>query len=144
MKRQDPETQLQIACVNLMRYVLPVDAIVHHSHNEGKRTRRDAGIAKAMGQRAGFADLIILYDRRAYFIEFKSPTGRQSRAQIDFEADLLATGFPHYEVVQSIEECVGVLQAWGAGQSQGRQRGTYPECAGQAAQRRDIKKPPKR
>lgn len=95
-----------------MRYVLPVGAIVHHSHNEGRRTRRDAAIAKAMGQRAGFADLMILHAGRAYFIEFKSPTGTQSKGQKDFEVDLLKAGFPHYAIVRSIPELVGVLRAW--------------------------------
>jgi hypothetical protein len=113
LRKQDPETQLQIAAVNLMRHVLPVGAVIHHSHNEGRRSKRDAGIAKAMGQRAGFADLMILYDSRAYFIEFKSMEGRQSKAQKEFEADIVATGFPHYEIVRSIPGLVGVLRAWG-------------------------------
>lgn len=120
MARHDPETQLQIAAVNLLRYVLPVGAVVHHSHNEGKRSKRDAGQAKAMGQRAGFADLVIFYKSTTYFIEFKAPAdraaerraGRQTKEQKQFEADLAATGFPHYAIVTSIEELVGVLRAW--------------------------------
>lgn len=117
--RRDIETPIHIACVNLLTYVLPSTAIVHHSHNEGKRTRADASKAKAMGQRAGFSDLMILHDGRAYFIEVKAPAGpgsrggKQSDAQIDFEADLLAAGFPHYAIVRSVDELVGVLRAWG-------------------------------
>ena len=107
------ETQLQIASVNLMRMVLPSDAIIHHSHNEGKRSKRDAGLAKAMGQLAGFADLIILWRGVCYFIEFKSATGRQEKEQAAFEENLAATGFPHYAIVRSIEVLVGVLKAWG-------------------------------
>lgn len=113
MARSDSETQLQIAAVQLLQYVLPRGAIIHHSHNEGKRSKRDAGIAKAMGQRAGFADLMILHNSRCYFIEFKSLTGRQEKTQIEFEADLLATGFPHYAIIKSIDELRGVLSAWG-------------------------------
>lgn len=112
MRRADPETQLQIAAVNLLEYVLPAGAVVHHSHNEGKRTKRDAALAKAMGQRAGFADLMILFNGAAYFIEFKSANGRQSASQKEFEADLLATGFQHYAIVRSIPELVGTLRAW--------------------------------
>jgi hypothetical protein len=96
-----------------MRYVLPPRAILHHSHNEGKRSKRDAGLAKAMGQRAGFADLMVLHDRVAYFIEFKSETGRQTGEQRTFEVDLYDNGFPHYAIVRSIPELVGVLRAWG-------------------------------
>lgn len=111
--RNDEETELQIAAVNLLSLILPAGAMIHHSHNEGRRTKRDAGLAKAMGQRAGFADLIILWRGTTYFIEFKSRTGKQSPAQKEFEADVVATGFPHYEIVRSIEQLVGVIRAWG-------------------------------
>lgn len=110
---RDEETQLHIAAVNLMRYCLPPGAVIHHTHNEGKRSKRDAGLAKAMGQRAGFADLMILHNSVAYFIEFKSAKGRQSQSQKDFEADVVAAGFPHYFIVRGIDELVGVLRAWG-------------------------------
>lgn len=110
---RDEETQLQIAAVNLMRLVLPPDAVLHHSHNEGKRSKREGGIAKAMGQRAGFADLIVLWQRTTYFIEFKSAKGRQSATQKDFEADIAATGFEHYAIIRSLDHLVGVLRAWG-------------------------------
>lgn len=110
---RDQETQLHIAAVNLMRLVLPPDAVLHHSHNEGKRSKRDASIAKAMGQRAGFADLIVLWRGVVYFIEFKSAKGVQSKTQKAFEADIAATGFPHYAIVRTLDELVGVLRAWG-------------------------------
>lgn len=112
-KRNDEETALHIASVNLLRLTLPPGAVIHHSHNEGKRSKRDAALAKAMGQRAGFADLMILHDSRAYFIEFKSSIGRQSKSQMDFEDDLAATGFPHYAIVRTIDELIGTLRAWG-------------------------------
>lgn len=113
MARADPETQLQIAAVNLMRLILPVGAIIHHSHNEGKRSKREAGIAKAMGQRAGFADLMILHDGEVYFIEFKSPTGRQSTSQKDFQKDLDRAGFSSYAIARSIDDTVAALRQWG-------------------------------
>lgn len=106
------ETDLHIACVQLLRLALPSKAVLHHTHNEGKRTRRDAGLAKAMGQRAGFADLMILHAGRAYFIELKTATGRQSPSQQQFEFDILQAGFPHYAIVRSVDELIGVLRAW--------------------------------
>ncbi len=112
MRRTD-ETDLHIAAVSLLEHVLPKGAIVHHSHNEGKRSKRDAGLAKAMGQRPGFADLIILYRNTVYFIEFKSKTGTQTVVQMYFEMDIRATDFKHYEIVRSLEELVAVLDGWG-------------------------------
>jgi hypothetical protein len=113
MARADPETQLQIAAVNLMRLILPEGAMIHHSHNEGKRSKREAGIAKAMGQRAGFADVMILYCREVYFIEFKSPTGRQSASQKDFQIAAAIAGFPNYAIARSIDDTVAALRQWG-------------------------------
>lgn len=110
---KDEETQLQIAAVNLLQYVLPIGAVIHHSHNEGKRSKREGGIAKAMGQRAGFADLMIMFNRVVYFIEFKSKKGSQSTTQKAFEADIAAQGFEHYAIIRSIPELVGTIRAWG-------------------------------
>jgi hypothetical protein len=112
LSRLDVETQLQIACVNLCQYVLPKGAIVHHSHNEGRRSKRDAAIAKAMGQRAGFADLMIMHDTVTYLIEFKTATGRQSSAQREFEDDARANGF-RYAIVRSVDEFTRLLSDWG-------------------------------
>lgn len=112
VRRNDPETQLQIAAVNLLRLILPPDAVLHHSHNEGKRSKRDAGIAKAMGQRPGFADLTIYLRSVAYFIEFKVGRNGQTPGQLEFEADMARTGFPFYAVVRSIDELIDVLARW--------------------------------
>jgi hypothetical protein len=70
-------------------------------------------MAKAMGQRAGFPDLMILYNGIAYFIEFKHGKGTQTQSQKDFQADLAATGFDHYAVIRSIDELVEILKEWG-------------------------------
>jgi hypothetical protein len=113
MAKADPETQLQIGAVNLLTYALPRDAVFHHSHNEGKRSRREGGIAKAMGQRAGFADLVIFWNGVVYLIEFKDVKKYQSRVQREFEADMAATGFPFYAVIRSIDELVDCLKSWG-------------------------------
>lgn len=128
--RDDQETRLQIAAVNLLRLALPADAVLHHSHNEGKRSKRDASLARAMGQRAGFADLVIFWQREVYFIEFKRPDGggRQERSQKEFQDDMAATGFERYAIARSIEDVEAALRSWGVplkivGNARGSTRG---------------------
>jgi hypothetical protein len=107
------ETAIHIAIVNLLYLALPKGAIIHHSHNEGKRSKADAGKAKAMGQRPGFPDIIIMWQRVTYMLEVKTATGRQSNVQKDFERDAAATGFPFYAIVRSVSEAEATLKAWG-------------------------------
>lgn len=92
--------------------MLPAGAILHHSHNEGRRSKADAGTAKAMGQQPGFADLIILYLGVVYFIEFKSGDGEQTPDQVRFEAGLHETGFTYYTIIRSVDEFVSALSRW--------------------------------
>jgi hypothetical protein len=111
--RDQEETRTQIAAVNLLRLSLPSDAVMHHTHNEGKRSITDASLAKAMGQRKGFADLIIFWQRGVYLIEFKSAKGSQSTAQKEFEADMKNTGFDFYAICRTVDECIAALKGWG-------------------------------
>lgn len=104
---------MQVQCVNLLRYALPRDAVLHHSHNEGKRSITDAKMAKAMGQCAGFSDLLILWRSVAYFIELKWGKNAQTPNQVQFEADLRATGFDHYAVCWSWDDVEAALRGWG-------------------------------
>lgn len=107
------ETQFQISTVAALRLALPRDAVLHHSHNEGIRSAREAGIAKAMGQRAGFSDLIIFWRRNVYLLELKVGDGRQAQVQKDFQADMAATGFPFYRVCWTLDDVVAALVEWG-------------------------------
>ena len=92
--------------VNGLQYALPRDAVLHHSHNEGMRSKADAGRAKAMGQRAGFSDLIIFWRGIVVMLEVKTRSGRQSAAQLQFAADMSQTMFHEYHVVRSYEDAV--------------------------------------
>lgn len=97
----------------MLTYALPKDAVMHHSHNEGKRSKADAAKAKAMGQLAGFCDLIIFWAGQVFMIEFKSATGRQEANQIEFEQNMKATGFSNYAIVRDLHVLEAVLRGWG-------------------------------
>ena len=66
---------------------------------------------KRMGLRPGVADLVIVKDSLAYFLEMKAAKGKQSEAQVLFEDDAWRAGCP-YEVAHSFDEAVKILQSW--------------------------------
>lgn len=64
---------------------------------------------KTLGLKSGAPDLLIFLDGGVLLcLEVKSLTGRQSPAQIDFEAELKTRGFQYF-VVRSLEEAKKVL-----------------------------------
>lgn len=113
MTRGHPEADLQRQVVSLLRMVLPVGAIVHHSANEQRTGGRVAqGIALGMGVHPGFADLIILCERRVLFLELKSKTGRLSPDQVTFRAAALEQGHG-WSLVRSLDDALSALSEWG-------------------------------
>lgn len=68
-------------------------------------------LLKKMGLLPGVSDLIILHRGRAYCVEVKTQTGKQSEAQRLFQARCDETGIP-YSVVRSVEEAIEKLKEW--------------------------------
>lgn len=96
---------MQSACVTWFQNAYPshrgrLFAVQNNSENV---VRGD--IRKAIGVRAGISDLILIVNRRVYFIELKMPDGRQSQDQKNFESMVNADGFD-YVVIRSKEEFV--------------------------------------
>lgn len=109
MKR--PEQALQRAVVDYLRLALP-SHIVIHVPNGGGRSHIEAAILKGIGVRAGVADLLIMGDGRVWHLELKRPGGRQSPAQVGYQAECVAKGLP-YAVASSLEEVEAALASWG-------------------------------
>ncbi|MEN8980999.1 MAG: VRR-NUC domain-containing protein [Planktotalea arctica] len=111
-RRKTPEADLQRAVVTALRFALPKSAIVHHSANEvteaGPRGARRQAILVGMGVYPGFADLVILCEGRALFLELKSPTGRLTPAQEAFRVAVLAQGFG-WALVRTLDDALGAL-----------------------------------
>jgi hypothetical protein len=62
----------------------------------GKGREREGGQLKAMGLRAGVSDLFLAVPRGGYaglFIEMKTPKGRVSEEQKEFQAHAIAQGY---------------------------------------------------
>ncbi len=82
-KRQHLEQDLQIACVDWLKWGLDRSWKFFHIPNEmGNRTIVENKILSACGVIAGAADLLILSPQgRFFWLELKSPTGSLSKDQ---------------------------------------------------------------
>lgn len=86
------EENFQIGIVRMLRMA---GHLVFAVPNGGSRDVREAARLKAQGVMAGVSDLIILLpNRKVYFIEVKNPNGkgRQSPYQREFEDNVRAMG----------------------------------------------------
>ena len=111
-RRGTPEADLQRAVIRALHFALPRTAIVHHCANEvteaGPRGAKRQAILVGMGVHPGFADLVVLCDRRVLFLELKSLKGRLSPAQEAFRDAVLAQGFG-WALVRSLDDALGAL-----------------------------------
>ena len=112
-KRARPEAALQRAICEHLRLVGTPGMIYFSLPNEGRRSPQAGLEMKRMGLRPGAADLAIIVNGRAHFMELKSPGGKQSKEQVTFAADCAIAGCP-YELVKSIDHALSILTTWGA------------------------------
>ena len=105
------EDRLQIACKYWFDCQYPDDRLLlHHSPNEGYLLGhdRDGAKRKAMGVRPGFPDFILLYPNREYpflAMELKSPKGRQSEHQKEYQKQIERVG-GKYVIIRSLDEFI--------------------------------------
>lgn len=104
-----PEEDLQRQVVSLLFYCHPSCVWFAVANQRGTRKRFEGGILKAMGVRAGVADLIFL---SVGVIELKAGKGQLSPAQLAFRDDCAAFGVRH-AVCRSIDEVIATLRGWG-------------------------------
>ena len=121
--KSNKESILQQQCVYWFRTQYPHYAmLMTHPINEGsehsERDKRRQVIHKKEGTVAGVPDLLLfmpaVFDDVTYFglgIEMKTPTGRQSQEQKDYQKMFEAAGYK-YVVVRSLEEFKQVVNDW--------------------------------
>lgn len=106
-KPRDLEHKLQAACVRWYRLQYP--KMKHNLFAVPNGSKRDVIIGaklKEEGVLAGVADLILLKSNRFYgalLIEFKTPEGRQSDTQKEWQQKITNDGFK-YVIVRSLED----------------------------------------
>lgn len=106
--RNRPEETLQRSVAQFLDVALPDDAVWFAIPNGYKRTKAEAGIAKAMGQKAGIPDLCIIHEGNPIFIELKAKGGRVSPAQQHMQYDLTFAG-AHATTCYSLQEVESYL-----------------------------------
>lgn len=111
----NPEAKIQAECVTWLWNNKPETRGLYfcvpnentQSVYETKRQQMISGSKrKAMGLVSGVSDTILLLPRRGYHalcIEFKTPVGRQSDAQISWESLVRANGYG-YTVCRSLDD----------------------------------------
>lgn len=110
--RRNDEEKLQRSIVSYLGIAAP-RAIWFAVPNGEKRSKSTAGRLKAMGVRAGVADLcFVLRDGSAAFVELKAGAGRQSAAQLVFEQRCIDNDTP-YVVITSLDQAIEVFKGWG-------------------------------
>lgn len=97
------EAQIQAACVTWLWNTYPQTRGLFFAVNNNSEHVARAMNRKAVGLVAGVSDTIFLWGGVAYLIEFKTPTGRQSPKQKEWEAKVNEAGFD-YCIVRSLEE----------------------------------------
>lgn len=101
------ESKLQTACVRWFRYQYPeASRLLIHVPNGGWRHIKEAQRLKAEGVVAGVADLILFVPRKnahGLHIEMKTPKGKQSKSQKEWEQAVNEQGYA-YIIVRSFDE----------------------------------------
>ena len=112
-KRKRPEQALQQTIVGYFHVGRKPRVMLHSIVNEGRRGFVDGSNLKKAGMKAGVADLCFSIEGKTHFLEVKSPVGKQSPAQIAFEAECKQCGIT-YIVTDNIDHAIRTMQAWGA------------------------------
>ena len=111
---RDLETPIHISIVEFLDLVLPEPLKALHFANGGKRGKREAGRLRAMGVKAGAADIIILGWMKSgvpsfIWFEVKSDEGSLSQSQKDWRDWCAAIGAPWF-LVRSIADAEDALK----------------------------------
>lgn len=114
-KPSDEEHRIQSACVRWFRLQYPkMKHNLFSVPNGGKRDAATAAKLKDEGALAGVADLILLKSNRFYgalLIEMKTPEGRQSESQKEWESKITQDGYK-YVIIRSLDEFRKVVKQY--------------------------------
>lgn len=96
-----------LQCV-IVRYLLLNNVYCFAIPNGGRRDAREGARLKKEGVLAGVTDIgIVLYDE-VFFIEIKTPTGRQSKSQKDFQENVERLNH-QYQIWRSLDDAINFV-----------------------------------
>ena len=113
MPKNRPEDGIQKYAADLLRLYAQHACIWHSIPNESPRSPRYANRLKQLGMLPGVADMVLTVYGKTHYLEFKSPKGRQTEAQKQFECQCRATGIP-YALARSVDDVNRILDGWRA------------------------------
>ena len=112
---QDAEHRLQCACVRWFRYQYPqLSSLLFAVPNGGRRDPVTGARLKAEGVVAGVSDLILFFPsdkHHALCIEMKTPKGRQSSSQKEWQQQVERYGY-RYEVIRDFLEFEKLVKSY--------------------------------
>lgn len=103
MSAKQSEAAFQQQCVMHFHNSYPELRGLLFSVNNNSANKREGAFNKAIGLVAGVSDLVFVYSGKVYFIELKTPTGYQSKDQIEWQAKIESQGINYY-VINSIDK----------------------------------------
>lgn len=100
----------QILSKQVVQYLQLSGIMFFHPANESKRTFWEQKQFKDNGGIAGVPDLCLMFPNgRMVFLELKTPTGRQSPAQKEFETKAIKLGYDYF-IARTIDDVIGLIQ----------------------------------
>jgi|GEM_PF-2004348 len=87
-----PEDRLQIAVIRYIKYKYP-SVKIHHSPNEGKRTKFEQYLFLQLGCSRGFPDLTLFYKKCNMALELKAGKNTPTSSQIEWLDNLESNGW---------------------------------------------------
>ena len=113
--RSHEESRIQQACVRWFRLQYPrLARLLMAVPNGGGRSKVEAAIMKGEGVTAGASDLLLLVPSGGcpyLCIEMKTPKGRQSPAQKEWQDEVEKAG-GRYVLCRSLEEFMNVVNTY--------------------------------
>jgi VRR-NUC domain len=107
-----PEQIIQRAVIQHLRQRGVPGVVFLHVPNGGYRRPIEAAIFKAMGVRAGTADLLLWNGGKSYCLELKAKGGRATEDQRQFLADMEKAG-AFTCLAEGLNPALAVLEKWG-------------------------------
>lgn len=104
------EQQLQTWIVQRVR--MDTDWVIFAVPNEGRRSIRTASKMKDAGLMSGVSDLVVLIGNRVEFWEIKTPKGRQSKSQKEFQELVEYNGYK-YRLIRQPDELMEIYKDQG-------------------------------
>lgn len=105
------EGALQALCFQWHWNTYPDERGLLHANNNNSENAIKGNLNKAIGVVQGVADMEYNVKGRTVFIEMKTPSGTQSKAQKTFQALVESQGFP-YHIARTFDEFKNLINKY--------------------------------